>query len=118
MKQDTPGEDVRELQASRDQALGGGHFAGGVIDTVREPLLVLDADLRVTSANLMERHGETMWLLNLPEVHGMEVLRQVKQDSELQSIPVVVLTASKAEQDIVEIVQFARELLYYQACGP
>ena len=39
--------------------------------------------------------------LKLPRVSGLEVLRQVKSDPKLQLIPVVVLTSSKEEQDMV-----------------
>jgi CheY-like chemotaxis protein len=39
--------------------------------------------------------------LNLPRMDGREVLEAVKQDPSLRHIPVVVLTSSAAEQDIV-----------------
>jgi len=39
--------------------------------------------------------------LNLPRRNGLEVLADVKSDSELLSIPVVVLTTSQAEEDIL-----------------
>lgn len=39
--------------------------------------------------------------LKLPKVSGLEVLRQVKSDPVLQLIPVVVLTSSKEERDMV-----------------
>src|SRR5262249_20674225 len=39
--------------------------------------------------------------LNLPRKDGREVLAEVKGDSSLRSIPVVVLTTSKAEEDIL-----------------
>ncbi|OGO16534.1 MAG: hypothetical protein A2Z14_02155, partial [Chloroflexi bacterium RBG_16_48_8] len=39
--------------------------------------------------------------LNLPKMDGRELLEQVKNCPELQCIPVVVLTSSKAEEDIV-----------------
>lgn len=39
--------------------------------------------------------------LNLPRMDGREVLAEVKSDPELMNIPVVVLTTSSAEQDIV-----------------
>jgi len=39
--------------------------------------------------------------LNLPVKDGREVLQQIKQDPELKRIPVVVLTTSKAEEDIL-----------------
>ena len=40
--------------------------------------------------------------LHLPKVSGLEVLRQLKQDPRSKSIPVVVLTSSKEDRDIVE----------------
>ena len=39
--------------------------------------------------------------LNLPKKDGREVLREVKEDSSLKNIPVVVLTTSQAEKDIL-----------------
>lgn len=39
--------------------------------------------------------------LNLPKKDGRQVLEEIKQDEELKHIPVVVLTTSQAEQDIV-----------------
>lgn len=39
--------------------------------------------------------------LNLPKYDGREVLAQIKQDPELRSIPVVVLTTSQAEEDVL-----------------
>ncbi|HSC37402.1 MAG TPA: response regulator, partial [Chitinophagaceae bacterium] len=40
--------------------------------------------------------------LKLPKVDGLEILRQVKTDERTRIIPVVVLTSSKEEKDIVE----------------
>jgi two-component system, response regulator len=39
--------------------------------------------------------------LKLPKVDGMEVLRQVKSDERTKSIPVVMMTSSKEERDLV-----------------
>lgn len=39
--------------------------------------------------------------LNLPRIGGMEVLQEVKADQALRDIPVVVMTSSRAEQDIL-----------------
>jgi CheY-like chemotaxis protein len=39
--------------------------------------------------------------LKLPKVDGLEVLKQIKSDGELRLIPIVVLTSSKEEKDMV-----------------
>ena len=38
--------------------------------------------------------------LRLPKVDGLEVLRRVKQSTDLSAIPVVILTTSEAERDV------------------
>jgi CheY-like chemotaxis protein len=43
--------------------------------------------------------------LNLPRRDGREVLAEIKKDLDLQQIPVVVLTTSQAEQDILRSYQ-------------
>lgn len=43
--------------------------------------------------------------LNLPKKNGREVLAEIKQIEDLKSIPVVVLTTSKAEEDIFRTYQ-------------
>ncbi len=39
--------------------------------------------------------------LNLPKKDGREVLLEIKQDSDLRRIPVVILTTSNAENDVI-----------------
>ncbi len=47
-------------------------------------------------------HPAVMLLdLKLPKVDGLEVLKQIKSDGKLRMIPVVVLTSSKEEKDMV-----------------
>jgi CheY-like chemotaxis protein len=46
------------------------------------------------------RPGLVLLDLNMPKMDGREALREMKSDPELRSIPVVVLTTSKAEEDI------------------
>lgn len=55
---------------------------GKYVGTVRPDLILLD--------------------LNLPVMDGREVLAQIKDDPELKRIPVVILTTSKAEEDILK----------------
>ena len=49
------------------------------------------------------RPGLILLDLNMPRKDGREVLREVKADTELRRIPVVVLTTSKADTDIAAI---------------
>ena len=46
------------------------------------------------------RPGVILLDLNMPKKDGREALREIKSDPELRRIPVVVLTTSKAEEDI------------------
>ena len=43
--------------------------------------------------------------LNLPRKNGREVLEEIKADASLRTIPVVVLAASEAEEDILRSYQ-------------
>jgi two-component system, response regulator len=43
--------------------------------------------------------------LNLPKVSGLEVLRKVKGDPRTSVIPIVMLTSSREERDVVESYQ-------------
>jgi chemotaxis family two-component system response regulator Rcp1 len=48
------------------------------------------------------RPGLILLDLNLPKLDGRKVLAEIKEDPELKRIPVVVLTISKAEEDIIK----------------
>ena len=58
------------------------HRAGAYADAARPDVILLD--------------------LNLPLKDGREVLAEIKQDPSLQRIPVVILSTSQAEQDILK----------------
>jgi CheY-like chemotaxis protein len=59
---------------------GTGIYAPGGVEAPRPGLILLD--------------------LNMPKKDGREALAEIKSDPELRRIPVVVLTTSKAEEDI------------------
>jgi CheY-like chemotaxis protein len=43
--------------------------------------------------------------LKMPKVNGLEVLKQIKEDTTLQTIPVVMLTSSREEGDLLSSYQ-------------
>ncbi|MET0601649.1 MAG: response regulator [Baekduia sp.] len=68
-----------------EQALDYLRGAGAYADRVRPDLVLLD--------------------LNLPRKDGREVLAEVKSDPDLRTIPIVVLTTSEAEEDVLKSYQ-------------
>ncbi|MEI7586378.1 response regulator [Runella sp.] len=48
------------------------------------------------------RPGMILLDLNMPKMDGREALKEIKSDPSLRSIPIVVLTTSKAEQDVLQ----------------
>ena len=56
--------------------------------------------------------------LNLPKKDGREVLAEIKADPDLRRIPVVVLTTSGAEQDILESYNLHANCYVQEAGGP
>ncbi|MBP6610372.1 MAG: response regulator [Paludibacter sp.] len=54
------------------------------------------------NANINAKRPDLIILdLNLPKKNGIEVLHEIKLDESLKSIPVIVLTTSKSEEDII-----------------
>lgn len=55
---------------------------------------------KYASPNSSPRPGLILLDLNMPKKDGREALKEIKADPELRQIPVIVLTTSKAEEDI------------------
>ena len=69
----------------------------GKSSDVRRP----DADERKNWADRRpERPGLILLDVNLPKVSGQDVLRQIKDDADLMSIPVVMLTTSDRDDEV------------------
>ncbi len=56
---------------------------------------------RFTDRKAYPRPGLILLDLNMPKKDGREALREIKLDENLRQIPIVILTTSKAEEDIV-----------------
>jgi two-component system response regulator len=84
------------------------HNVANHIEVVRDGAEALDY-MFCTGAyahRRIEDHPKVVLLdLKLPKVDGSEVLRRVKTDPRTRMIPVVVLTSSREESDIVESYQ-------------
>jgi CheY-like chemotaxis protein len=65
-----------------------------------EALDFLYREGRYATIDAAPRPGLILLDLNLPGTDGREILGQIKQDPLLRSIPVVVLTTSRSEQDV------------------
>jgi CheY-like chemotaxis protein len=55
---------------------------------------------RYSSPDASPRPGLILLDLNMPRMDGREALRAIKDDDDLRRIPIVVMTTSKAEEDI------------------
>ena len=87
-------------------ALADNHIANEII-VLRDGVEALDYLFRRgTFAGRTDGQPAVILLdLKMPKVDGLEVLRQIKGDPKLKTIPVVVMTSSRDEQDLVTSYQ-------------
>lgn len=81
----------REVVLARDgtealEYLCGARALSGAADTFPPCVILLD--------------------LKMPKMNGLEVLREIKSNPRLKSIPVVMLTSSRQEQDVAQSYEF------------
>jgi chemotaxis family two-component system response regulator Rcp1 len=93
--EDNPG-DVRLTQEALDEAKVINNLS--VVDNGVDALAFLRQEGQYSGA---VRPDLILLDLNLPKKDGREVLADIKEDSNLRRIPVVILTTSQAEEDIV-----------------
>jgi len=94
-------DDLNDVELTLS-ALAENHLANEVLVT-RDGEEALDYLYRRGAYASREEVNPIVVLLDLklPKVDGMEVLRRVKSDPALKTIPVVMLTSSREEQDLV-----------------
>jgi CheY-like chemotaxis protein len=70
------------------------------VEDGEELLEYLRREGRYESPDAAPRPGLILLDLNMPRMDGREALRAIKEDESLRRIPIVVMTTSKAEEDI------------------
>lgn len=87
-------------------ALGEYHLVNDV-DVVRDGEEALDYLYKRGKYETRETQEPAVVLLDLklPKVDGLEVLEKIKADVNLKTVPVVMLTSSREEQDLVRSYQ-------------
>lgn len=73
-----------------------------VLDDGAEALEFLFGTGKYEGRELIHQPKVILLDLNIPKVDGLEVLRRIKGDERTKTIPVVVLTSSKEEHDMIE----------------
>ncbi len=82
------------------EALSEGRIHNRVSE-VRDGQKALDYLFRRNGYEQAERPDLILLDLNLPKTDGFDVLSVIKQEEELKNIPVVILTTSSAEKDVL-----------------
>ena len=63
-------------------------------------------------------HPDLIWLdLNLPGMSGQEILREIRSDDSIKHIPIVVLTTSDADEDILKSYQLGANCYVQKPIG-
>lgn len=93
--EDDPGDVMLIREAFAD------HKVGNVLNVVSDGVEAMRFVRREGEYAEEERPDLVVLDLNLPRKSGSEVLAEIKGDPELSTIPVVVLTTSEAEEDVM-----------------
>jgi CheY-like chemotaxis protein len=93
--EDDPGDEMMTREAFEENKIGN------TLHVVRDGLEALDFLYRRNGHDQAPRPDLILLDLNLPKYDGRQVLEQIKSDPDLALIPVVVLTTSAAEEDIL-----------------
>jgi len=93
--EDDPGDELMTREAFEDNKIGN------TLHVVRDGEEALDFLYRRGAHEGAPRPDLVLLDLNLPKYDGRQVLEKIKSDPDLTDIPVVVLTTSAAEEDIL-----------------
>jgi two-component system response regulator len=99
MVEDNPNDEELTLHAFRKYRLAN---SIQVVRDGQEALEYIFCTGRYAHRDIEERPNVILLDIKLPLVDGLEVLRQIKQDARTRTIPVVMLTSSREERDLVE----------------
>ena len=97
--EDNPNDVELTLRALHKQNLANKVF---VVKDGAEALDFIFATGQFAKRNIEHRPKVILLDLKLPKVDGVEVLRAIKLDEQLKTIPIVVLTSSKETRDLQE----------------
>jgi two-component system, chemotaxis family, response regulator Rcp1 len=98
--EDNPGDVRLTLEALKESKV---HNNISVVKDGEEALAFLRQQDRFTNS---PRPDIVLLDLNLPKLNGVEVLTEIKNDPNLKRIPVVILTTSKDEEDILKTYNY------------
>jgi len=93
--EDDPGDVLLIREAFAD------HKVGNVLSTVSDGVEAMRFVRGEGEYAGQERPDLVLLDLNLPRKSGVEVLAEIKGDPDLSTIPVIVLTTSEAEEDVM-----------------
>lgn len=72
------------------------------VENGEELMLYLQNDGKYSDKKKYPTPGIILLDLNMPKKDGREALKEIKADKNLKSIPIIILTTSKAEEDILK----------------
>lgn len=98
MAEDDP-DDRLLAQEALEESLVANHLR--IVENGEELMDYLKHRGKYSDPASAPRPGIILLDLNMPKMDGREALRAIRSDPELRSIPVVVLTTSRAEEDIL-----------------
>jgi CheY-like chemotaxis protein len=96
--EDNPDDEALALRALQKSNLAN---EIAVVRDGEEALEFLFCEGRYADRDPRDKPVVTLLDLKLPKIDGLEVLRRVKSDERTRRLPIVVLTSSREEQDLI-----------------